>query len=339
MASLEKYLDEEEELRAWGVTVRGITSYMALALKYADNKGVQVTGVRPGRPAAEAKPRLEPEDVILSINGEPVVGRESFLELVAKASDSEKVNIRLRRGEEDILTVVRAKKKASDIEGGELPKAWVGIKTQVLTSDVAALLSLEKKKGFRVTQVFPGTEAAKAGLKAGDIILAMNGRRLKASRVQDSEMLRRQVENLTIGTKAVFSVVRDGAEVEISILLEETPTSSTDVESAKEAFLEFSVREITFMDRIKYKWDESVKGVIVGDSTSGGWANLAGLRGKDLLISIQSREIPDVKVFEEVMDKIHEDQPRYVKLFIRRGFKTVFLFVEPDWTKYEEEKE
>jgi serine protease Do len=339
VAPLEKYLEEEEELRGWGMTVRGITSYMALALKYVDNRGVMVTGVRPGRPAAEAKPRLKQEDVILSINGKPVIDGESFFELVAEASKSEKVNIRLRRGEEDILTVIRVKDKDSDIEGGELAKAWLGIKTQVLTSDVAALLSLEKKKGFRVTQVFPGTEAARAGLKAGDVILAMNGRKLKASRVQDSEMLRRQVENLTIGTKAAFSVVRDGAEIEVTVLLEETPTSSTDVESAKEAFLEFSVREITFMDRIKYKWDEAVKGVIVGDSTGGGWANLAGLRGKDLLISIQSREIPDVKVFEEVMDEIHGNQPRYVKLFVRRGFKTVFLFVEPDWTKYEDDEE
>jgi len=136
-----------------------------------------------------------------------------------------------------------------------------------------------------------------------------------------------------------LTVIRQGAEMEIPVVLQETPASAADVETYKETFMEFSVREITFMDRVKNKWGDDMRGVIVGDVTSGGWANLAGLRGKDLLISLQDENVSDVKSFKEVMKKICEKKPRFVKFFVRRGFKTAFLFAEPDWSKYEEEKE
>ncbi len=337
VAPMEKYLDEQEELRSWGVTVRGITSQMALARRYPDTSGVLVTGSRPGRPASDAKPPVESGDVILSVNGKTVTGRTDFL-AAANGADGEKIVLRLRRNEQDIITVLHVEEKDSDYSGGELPKAWIGVRTQVLTTDVAAALGLEKTKGFRVTQVYAGTEARNAGLRAGDLITALNGRRLKASRLQDSEMLKRQVENLTVGTKAKLTVIRDGAEQEIAVLLEESPASATDAKTAKQEFLEFTVREIAFMDRIKNKWDDSVKGLVVGDVTSGGWANLAGLRGKDLLLSVQDQPVHDVKAFETALKKVCREKPRYVKLFVRRAYKTVFLFAEPDWTKYEEEK-
>jgi len=337
VAPMEKYLDEEEELRGWGTTVRGITSQMALARKYPDRSGVLVTGVRPGRPASEAKPPLAKGDVILSVNGKPVTGRADFI-AAAGSTDEEKFVLRLRRNEQDIITVLHVEDKDDDYAGGELPKAWIGVRTQVITADVAEALGLEKTKGFRVTQVYAGTEAHKARLRAGDLITALNGRRLKASRLQDSEMLKRQVENLTVGTEAKLTVIRDGDEQEIAVVLEESPASAAEAKTAKQEFLEFTVREIAFMDRIKNKWDDDTKGLVVGDVTSGGWANLAGLRGKDLLLSVHDAPVHDVDAFETVMKKVCGEKPRYVKLFVRRAYKTVFLFAEPDWTKYEEEK-
>ena len=61
-------------------------------------------------------------------------------------------------------------KKPPPSLGAELPKAWLGVATQVVTPDVATALGAKDLKGFRVTQVYPGTEASKAGLKVGDRI-------------------------------------------------------------------------------------------------------------------------------------------------------------------------
>ncbi|MFH1998304.1 MAG: trypsin-like peptidase domain-containing protein, partial [Planctomycetota bacterium] len=124
VAAMEKYLDEEEELRAWGISVRGITSQMALTRKYPDTKGVLVTGVRPGLPAGEAKPRLETDDVILSVNGKPVVNRAQFMASAEELEKFEEVMISLRRGEESIITVLQLKEKNEPFSGGELSKAW-----------------------------------------------------------------------------------------------------------------------------------------------------------------------------------------------------------------------
>ncbi|MFH2001652.1 MAG: PDZ domain-containing protein, partial [Planctomycetota bacterium] len=180
-----------------------------------------------------------------------------------------------------------------------------------------------------------GTKAAVAGLKPGDILTALNGRKLKASRVQDSEMLERQVENLTIGTEAKFTVIRGADELEIPVVLEAPPRGEAEAETAKDEFLEISVRDIMFMDRISNKWDGDVKGVILGNVVIGGWAHLGGLRGKDLLVSIQDIPVPDVEAFEKVLKGVYQEKPRYIKLFIRRNYKTSYLFVEPDWTQYE----
>jgi len=337
VGAMEKYLDEEVELRTWGMTVRGITSHMALTRRYPGTEGVLITGVRPGRAADEAKPQLQSGDVIVEVNGQEIKDQAGFLKLAAEIGRDNDVALEILRGEESILTVIHLEEKKDDFEGGELPKAWVGIKTQVLTSDVAKLLFKEKKRGFRITRVFPGTEAAKAELRSGDVILALNGKTLKASRVQDSEMLRRRLENLTIGTHATLTIVRNGEQIEVEVLLEETPASAIDAKTAKNKFLEFAVREVTFTDRIEQKWDEDFEGLIVTDVTRGGWAHLAGLRTKDLLISVQDREITDVADFEELIKSICEERPRFIKLFLRRSFKTLFLFVEPDWSRYNDE--
>jgi len=338
VAPMEKFLDDEVEYRSWGLTVRGVTSHMALVRKYPDCRGVLVTGVRPGRPAASAKPKLERDDVILSMNGKTVSGRSHFTELIASLSGSEEVVLRLRRGDEDVVTVIDLDTDESDFKGGELPKAWIGIKTQVLTPSVAKALSLEKKKGFRVTQVYRETKAAEAGIQPGDVIVALNGGPLKASRVQDSEILRRRVENLVPGTKATLTVYRNETRMEIELELEETPAGPSEAASAEESFLEFAVRDLTFWDRIKYKWGKDKGGVLVVDATGGGWASLAGLRTKDLLLAVQGREIKDVAAFEKIMDDIMNEKPQTVALFIRRDYRTDFKVIEPDWSRYEAKK-
>jgi serine protease Do len=245
------------------------------------------------------------------------------------------VLVRFRRRDEEILTVIDVSKKEPDAAGGELPKAWIGIRTQVLTPDVARALDLKGKWGFRVTQVFPDTEAARAGLKPGDLIFALNGNFLKASRLSESEMLRRRVEDLTIGAKATLGVFRGGAKTELTVVLEETPTTAAEVKTARSEIMELTVRDITFMDRVANRWDKGQGGVIVVEVTSGGWANLAGLRSGDLVLSVQETAVKDVKHFEEVLEDLKAKKPGTVKFFVKRGPGTAFVFVEPEWDRDE----
>ncbi|MCU0723290.1 MAG: PDZ domain-containing protein [Planctomycetes bacterium] len=340
VARMEKYLGDEREFRSWGISARGITGFMALARRYPDAKGVLVTGVRPGKPAETAKPSLSGEDVVVAVDGKPVADLEGFAAIVEEIDkrDNKKALVAFRRGRQELLTVLDVAEKKDEGGGGELPKAWIGIETQVLTTDVAKALNLKGKTGFRITRVFPGTQAEKAGLKTGDIVTAINGGALKASRVQDSEMLNRRVENLVIGEKAALAVLRDGKESEMPVLLEATPSSQEPKTAASED-MEFAVREILFADRVRNDWDLGQKGVIVVDAAMGGWAMLGGLRGGDLILEIDGQEVADVEAFKKTAKALQKARPEVVKVFVRRGNQTAFVFIEPEWPAAAEKKE
>jgi len=330
VAKMERYLGDEHEIKNIGVSVREITGPMALFRRWPDANGVLVTGVRPGLPADDAKPGLQGGDVLLELDAKPITTYASFREIADKLGKKAGIKVRMRRGNDDLVTVLDTSKKPPESLGSELPKAWLGCATQVVTPDVATALGSKDLRGFRITQVYPGTEAAKAGLKVGDVLTALNGSALNASRIQDAEVLKRRIENMSVGDDAEFKVVRDGKEQAIKVVLQETPGTASEAKVASNATLEFKVRSIVFTDRIENRWPEDQKGVIVTEVTRGGWASLAGLDSGDLILRIQEQAIDDVPAFEAMVKKLDETKPEVVSIFVRRGYKTNYVFVQQD---------
>ena len=333
VARMDRYLGDEEEVKNLGLSVRGITGPMALFRRWPDANGVLVTGVRPGFPADDAKPGVQGGDVILDLDGKPVTDLASFRAIARAVGEKPGIRVRIRRNNDDIVTVLDTKKKPPESLGAELPKAWLGVATQVVTRDVATALGLTDVKGFRVTQVYPGTEAAKAGLKVGDVLTALDGSPLKASRIQDAEVLRRLIEQRSVGEEAKFSVLRDGQSTEVPVLLQETPGTAAEVKTTNDPDLEYKVRDLVFTDRIENRWPLDQKGVIVTDVTRGGLASPAGLRSGDLLLRILGEEVPDIKAFDVLVKKVKETKPEVVSVFVRRGYRTAFVFISTDVRK------
>lgn len=325
-------IGKEEEFRTAGITVEEITAPMALFREYPDSKGVVVTGVRPGFPFEAAQPPLAESDVILSIGGTPITDLASFRKAMASA-DGKDAPVVFRRNYEQVVTFVKAPKDKPDTDGGELPKAWLGVKTQVLTPEVAGAVHQPSAKGYRITEVYPQTEASKAGLQVGDLLVGLNNDKLTAARLQDAEDLRRTIEDLPIGQKATFSVLRDGKPVTVAVVMEATPASSTQAKSSTQKEFEFTVRELKPMDLMEKRWIKEKSGLIVTESVSGGLANIAGLELDDVIISINGEAVGDVDAFERVMKSIIEKKPRVVQIFVRRHYRTHFVFIEPEWTK------
>jgi serine protease Do len=331
VALMEDSMGRQAAVPSWGVTVREITGPMALSRRYPNTNGVLITGVRAGNPAGDAKPPLPNRCVVLEVGGKPVTTLDSFLELVKSTAGETDLLVRFRRGGQDVITALDTSDKPDPKRGRELAKAWIGVRTQVLTTDVARALGLKKVRGFRITEIFRGTEAEKAGLKVGDIVTAIDGEKLRASRLQDGQMWRRKVETLVIETEAELKVRRGEEKMTICVMLQETPTSSIHADTHKDEDLEFGVRAITFMDQISRRWDPNTKGVVVTSAATGGWANLAGLVGGDVIQRIQGKDVPDIDTFKKVLEEIKSAHPDTIRLFVRRGFQTAFVFIEPDW--------
>jgi len=327
---MERYLGDEHEIKNLGLSVREITGPMALFRRWPNANGVYVTGVRPGFPADDAKPGIQGGDVLLDLDGKPITTYASFQQVADAIGRKPGVRVHMRRGQDDLITVLDTSKKPPESLGAELPKAWLGVATQVVTPDVATALGAKDLRGFRITQVYPGTTAAKAGLAVGDVLTAMNGSALNASRIQDAEVLKRRIEVMSVGEVAEFKVVRTGADLSLKVDLEETPGTASEAKTATETELEYKVRSIVFLDRIENRWSLDQKGVLVTEVTRGGWAALSGLNSGDLILRIQEQPIDDIPAFEAMAKKLKETRPATVSIFVRRGYRTHYVFVQPD---------
>ena len=331
VARMEKYQGDQRAFRIWGVSVQDITGPMAVLRGWDNTDGLRLRTLRPGGPPDAAKPPLRSGDVVLEVAGKPVNDLDTFGEVIRKNKRKKALAVRFRRGKADMITVLDMSKKPKRRGSAELPKAWLGVRTQVLTPKVAKALGVEGTKGFRVTWVLPGTEAEKAGIQAGDLLTAVDGDQLDASDLQDAELLRRRIEDMDIGAEAVISVIRGGETKEIKVTLQETPGTAADARTAEDEVLEYKVRELTFMDKVDRDLPLDQEGIIVAQVTNGGWASVAGLRVGDVVLKLQGEAVTTISAFKKAIKKLAKDKPKRVNLFVRRQRNTAFVFTQPDW--------
>lgn len=331
VAQMQPYLGHENEVPSLGMTVRSITPMMALLNHLPDTNGLMITGIRPGYPADSSQPKLAIGDVIRAVNGKPTPNVTALEQAIAANKGQDRLVVAYLHQNQRCLSVLHIEKPNSSNNEFELPHAWLGVRTEVVTPEIAQVLHVPGTTGFLVTEVYPGTNASAAGLQIGDIITSLNGDPMQASRPQDEEMLTHAIENLDVGSKATLGILRSGKPLTLTVTLQSSPNSASEVPNYQEKTFEFTVRDLTLFDRIEKHLPLDQKGVIVTETTEGGWANIAGLGVDDIILSINSQTVGDVADFKRVIAKIVADKPRVVTLFVHRGALTNFVFIQPDW--------
>jgi serine protease Do len=327
---MEPYYGEEDEFRTLGFTARDITRPMARASRLPE-AGVQITGIRPGYPLDTAEPKLNTGDAIVRFGERAIRNLRDLREAIEAHKDQENIPIVFQRRTETLITVIRNRLPSPPSPNVELPKAWLGVRTQVITQPVAQALGDPNLKGFRITEVLPYTEASKAGLQVGDLIVALNGEPLEAFRTQDARDLERRIERLPIGETATLTIVRNGTRQEVRVVMEPSPASAEAARSVRQNELDFAVRDITPLDRMRNRWREDQQGVLVTEVPNGSWGQLAGLRNGDLILAINEQPIQTVQDFQQAMQTVVQQQPPVVILYVLRDRETSFVFIEPDW--------
>ena len=216
----EEALPKERELKQWGLTVRNLSYMLARELKRDNQEGVMVTSVGPGGPSGEAKPAIAANDVIVEVNGKPITSVEDLVsltdELTLGATEPVSTLTTYERQSASFVTVVKVGIKELRDPGLEVKKAWLPVQTQVITRDIAAQLEKPELTGFRITSVYKDTSAEIAGLKVGDMILAVDGQQLTASALEHYEELPTLIRNYRPDTTIELSVLRNGAEMTVS---------------------------------------------------------------------------------------------------------------------------
>lgn len=153
-----------------GVNLGDVTAENAKMLGLDETaRGAVVTGMQEDSPAAKAG--LKVNDVIVKINGEPVRDRDDLRLKISRVRPGQDANlVALREGKEQEVTV-----KVGD--RGELAGAFnsLGFAVGEVDPKVSQALRLRTGQGVQVTGVRAGSVAEKAGLEAGQVILAING--------------------------------------------------------------------------------------------------------------------------------------------------------------------
>ncbi|MDH4180197.1 MAG: PDZ domain-containing protein, partial [Armatimonadota bacterium] len=327
---------KEREFPEWGMTARNLALVEAKELRRDTRDGVLLTSLRSGGPCDDAKPKLVERDIIVAVDGKPVPRLKDLDEitrtLTADAHDLVPTVVTFDRGVERYLTVAEIGRKPLPQPAQEVRKAWIGISTQVLTRELAEALGLEGVTGVRITQVLPGTSADQAGLRVGDLIVALDGEEIPASRPQHQDLFPAMVRRYDIGAGAELTIIRDGARSAVPVLFQESPPAAREMKTYRDDVFDFAVRDLSMADRTSRKWQQDRSGVLVAAVSEGGWAALAHLAVGDVLVAVDGEPTPNADALESLMKRAATDKRTSVVLHAFRGIHAIYIELLPKWT-------
>jgi serine protease Do len=142
----------------------------------ANDKGAMIMKVRDGSPAEKAG--LKADDIVVELQGEPVIGATELMNKVAMFPPGTDVELTvLRDGKRKEFTVTLDKRPDSSAlasNGESDAQVELGLSVQTLTRDLAERLDLAGLSGVVITEVEAGSPADEQGLQPGDLILEVN---------------------------------------------------------------------------------------------------------------------------------------------------------------------
>ncbi len=172
------------------------------------------------------------------------------------------------------------------LAGGVVRRGTLGIDTQDVDARIARGLGLSEPRGAVVTRVYPGSAAASAGLKVGDVILAANGQQ-----IADAEALRNFQGLQAVNARIALDVRRDGQPLQLSTGLRETPKA---LEGAQ---LDARLSGASFAELPESLRRQGLSGVLVDEVARGSRAAQNQLRKGDVVLAASSGEFSDLTGF------------------------------------------
>lgn len=196
---------------------------------------------------------------------------------------------------------------------GEVVRGWLGVQIQDLTKEMSEYHGAKDKKGALVLEVIEGNPAAKAGIKAKDIITEVNGKPIES--VRD---LTRIIADIPVGDTAVVTVIRNGKQEKIKVNIAKRDAKEVASKTTKEKPDEdLGIRVVDITPEMVQRYELPEKsGVIVTNLAPGGKAAEAGLQVGDVIKEINHQEISSTDEYRKAMNAA--DSAKDISLFIRR---------------------
>ena len=204
------------------------------------------------------------------------------------------------------------------IEFGETKRGWLGVRIQEVTKEIAEVEKLKKPEGALVASVGQNSPADKAGIKAGDIILEFDGKKIDTMRT-----LPKVVANTKVGKSVQLKIWRNKKSISKRLILGRLESSEEFKEKKTKVVkkeieietLKITVRDITDKDISSRNLNKNTTGaVIVNISNKSSLINLLSVN--DIIVEVQKTPI-----------KKSSDLNKIVQDIFKKGEKTLLLTI------------
>jgi serine protease Do len=223
-----------------------------------------------------------------------------------------------------------AKAVAEDlIKYGKISRGYIGVQIKPVDATAAKALGLPKPEGAWVQQLVKGGAAEGAGIKEGDVIVSVDGRKVSAPNDLQAYIARKHA-----GDEVVVRVWRDGKERDIRVTLkprtDEKQLVSNPAPEAQDSAplklkeLGLDVKDLTDSDKRRYEVDYGVR---VSDLQPFGQAATRGIMKGDVILEVNGEKVYSVSDFKSAIAKIKQGEAALFR--IRRADKsTQFVAIE-----------
>ena len=194
------------------------------------------------------------------------------------------------------------------VEYGQVKRGELGIMGTELNSELAKAMKVDAQRGAFVSQVMPNSSAAKAGIKAGDVITTLNGKP-----VSSFAALRAEVGSMPVGSKVSLGLLREGKPVNVTLELQQSSQSQVDSSSI------FSGIEGAEMSN---KGQD--KGVVVNNVKANSPAARIGLKKGDVIMGANQQPVKNIAELRKILDS----KPTVLALNIQRGDTSLYLLMQ-----------
>ena len=197
---------------------------------------------------------------------------------------------------------------AQMVQYGQVKRGELGIMGTELNSELAKAMKVDAQRGAFVSQVMPNSSAAKAGIKAGDVITSLNGKPISSFAA-----LRAEVGSMPIGSKVTLGLLREGKPVNVSLELQQSSQNQVDSSTI------FSGIEGAEMSN-----KGADKGVVVNNVKANSPAARIGLKKGDVIMGANQQPVKNIAELRKILDS----KPSVLALNVKRGDTTLYLLMQ-----------
>jgi serine protease Do len=205
---------------------------------------------------------------------------------------------------------------------GSVTRGWIGVQIQPVTKDIADSMGLKNTDGALVAEPQAGSPAVKAGIKAGDVITAVNG-----EKIGNARELARRIGSLAPGNSVKLTLLQGGSEKTVNVTLGELPAQ---VEARarggddRGSLNEGAALGLQLAPAGTVAGSGS-EGVVVTGVSPDGPAAERGFKTGDVILEVAGKAVANPADVRKALDDARKDNKRTVLLRVKSGEGTRFV--------------